>query len=61
MDSRLSRASMNDDDDDETVGDEKPERRLKGFKDCVQFAIMDARSQKLMASIAQRREVVPNV
>lgn len=57
--SRVSKSSASDDEDVE--GKEKPERKLKGFKECVQFAIMDSRSQKLMASIAQRREVVPNV
>lgn len=36
-------------------------RRIKNFKEAVQYAIHDARSTNLVRNFAKRREAVPNV
>lgn len=49
------------DNGEEFVKPEVSDRRIKNFKDAVQYAMLDARSQKLVESFAKKREVVPDV
>lgn len=47
--------------DEQFAKAEVSDRRIKTFKDAVQYAMLDARSQKLVESFAKKREVVPDV
>lgn len=49
------------DDGEDFVKPDISDRRIKTFKDAVQYAMLDARSQKLVESFAKKREVVPDV
>lgn len=51
----------NMEEEDDFAKPEICERRIKTFKDAVQYAMLDTRSQKLVENFAKKREVVPDV
>uniref|UniRef100_A0A336LPQ8 CSON010850 protein n=1 Tax=Culicoides sonorensis TaxID=179676 RepID=A0A336LPQ8_CULSO len=48
-------------DNEDFAQSEKSDRRVKTFKDAIQYAMLDARSQKMVESFAKKREVIPDV
>uniref|UniRef100_A0A336MHQ0 CSON001907 protein n=1 Tax=Culicoides sonorensis TaxID=179676 RepID=A0A336MHQ0_CULSO len=48
-------------DNEDFAQPDKSDRRVKTFKDAIQYAMLDARSQKMVESFAKKREVIPDV
>lgn len=50
-----------EDEEENFAAPEKSERRIKIFKEAVQYAMLDTRSKKLVENLVRKREVVPDV